>query len=138
MAPFRYKVKCRPLINCFEPKQLTGAQLSGDSDLRASMFGAAMLVPNQSSSGDAPDPESAAKLGLSKIPKSSACQILWEAQTAVLYIYFSFCFQVAIAFKVKRQKIISIYIYVEDHAWNCNILVHPQHVNGSCTTNCIR
>lgn len=90
MAPFRYKVKCRPLINCFEPKQLTGAQLSADSELRASMFGAAMLVPNQSSSGDAPDPESAAKLGLSKIPKSDACQILWEAQTAGLYIYFSF------------------------------------------------
>lgn len=43
MAPFRYHVKHRPMVTCFEPKQLQPSSEGGGMLIRASMFGAALL-----------------------------------------------------------------------------------------------
>ena len=68
MAPFRYTVKPRALVNCFEPKQLPAN--SGQS-LRASMFGAYFIAE--------PQKQDVTKTGLSKLPDSDNCRTLWEA-----------------------------------------------------------
>ena len=78
VAPFRYKVKSRPLVSCFEPKPLADSLLTAGQVLRASMFGARYLVAAPPA-GQQPDPTLVAKFGLGKLPSSDRCAVLWEA-----------------------------------------------------------
>eukprot|EP00435_Cladocopium_sp_Y103_P044350 s3758_g12.t1 len=71
-APFRYNVKHRTMVTCFEPKQLQSSS-EGGTLIRASMFGAAILpAPLQGSA--LPEPDSVKDVGFSKLPKSEHCQ----------------------------------------------------------------
>ena len=79
VAPFRYKVKSRPLVSCFEPRPLADSLLAAGQVVRASMFGARYLVPVPPA-GQQPDPNLVAKFGLGKLPNSDQCAILWEAR----------------------------------------------------------
>lgn len=78
VAPFRYKVKSRPLVSCFEPRPLADSLLAAGQVVRASMFGARYLVPAPPA-GQQPDPNLVAKFGLGKLPNSDQCAVLWEA-----------------------------------------------------------
>lgn len=85
MAPFRYHVKHRPMVTCFEPKQLQPSSEGGGMLIRASMFGAALLpAPLQGSA--LPEPDSIKDVGFSKLPKSDRCQVLWEVPSQIYFL----------------------------------------------------
>lgn len=66
MKPFRYRIKARTKINCFEPKPLSASDATDLMTLRASVFGGAFIGQLD-------------KLGAG----STLCQTLWEAQGTV-------------------------------------------------------
>ena len=76
-SPFRYQIKARAMITCFEPKPLHIDSESGATLLRASMFGAALL-PAPLQGAALPDPGMVKDVGLSKLPMSEKCRVLWE------------------------------------------------------------
>ena len=70
--PFRYNLKCRPMVSCFEPKTVSSA---ANQALRASMFGAFLVLPPSQQQ----DPNATNKFGLGKLPDSDNCKVVWEA-----------------------------------------------------------
>ena len=67
-------MKARAMVTCFEPKPLN---MGGDAVVRASMLGAALL-PAPLAAGAVPSPDTVKDVGLSKLPNSNNCRVLWE------------------------------------------------------------